>query len=553
MMHSISQYVFFRTHGAYAVVLVILFAICNCVWAQEATKPKRLEYIRSENLLNGDLPQGEAFVIFGSISEDVLKVVVAVKKISRNTNIGDSTLFKNKTTIKRVWQRPSVAEASDAAQFDVQIPRLVKNSDYAFRFTFTSKLDSVQLAALNQSLRITIQKFIEDEEKRTGALPDTSLARFLKRLNDTYATRYQDKNGNPVQLKLDELRKSIGTIYTNIWNICFEEQQTKTLSDDLKKSLRGGGVLSKAIKSFLTTKISASSKVNINSRLVVNKDVTAFTFGSFLNLVKIHVLDSLENYDKLYKDQLAFGREGLEPADSTNFFRYLNVVVAAFADSAIQDTLETPLFGKDQKSVLVNLKRITLPGIMEGKAKIPTYEREKRKAYDSTAYRTTEVYRSKAESVSIGSAPVLNYAERLPFYISADVGVSFIPILNETAPYIGINFYFASVDKDVSLLEYGGFFETFRERFSIMIGINLGEVRNEGENLEGVLGKKKIFLGAGYRLTDYLRFGAGVLTYQIQVPNPLVNKQELKGSPYLSVSVDIDAVATIKNLVSAIK
>jgi hypothetical protein len=100
---------------------------------------------------------------------------------------------------------------------------------------------------------------------------------------------------------------------------------------------------------------------------------------------------------------------------------------------------------------------------------------------------------------------------------------------------------------------YGSFIDTFWQRFSMMVGINLGEVNNQADSLSGVFGNKQLFLGAGLRLTEYLRLGGGVLVYKHQNPNPLIREEKLKGTPYLSLSVDIDAVATIRNMVSAIK
>ncbi len=178
---------------------------------------------------------------------------------------------------------------------------------------------------------------------------------------------------------------------------------------------------------------------------------------------------------------------------------------------------------------------------------------------DSTTAAIVNTYRREAR-VAVGKS-MLSFTNRLPFYVTLDVGLVWLPfVLDDTTPYAAINFYFSSVDKSVPLSEYAygnnawkRFWSTFPQRFSVSVGINLGKVQKENVTVEGLLGNKSIYLAAGLRLTDYLRASAGVLTYQLPDSNPLVERSELRASPLFALSIDVDILSTLRGMASSIR
>ena len=154
---------------------------------------------------------------------------------------------------------------------------------------------------------------------------------------------------------------------------------------------------------------------------------------------------------------------------------------------------------------------------------------------------------------SSASTDALSYKERAGWYLSFDVGV-LAPLLGESSatvtPYFGLNFYFAPVDKDVPLSVDGG----LSKRFSLVAGITLGEVADTSASITGTAwsdSSRALLLGAGLRVTDYVRAGAGALFVRQADPNPVVSRQRLRLAPFVSLSVDVDMIGLIQDAFSS--
>lgn len=149
--------------------------------------------------------------------------------------------------------------------------------------------------------------------------------------------------------------------------------------------------------------------------------------------------------------------------------------------------------------------------------------------------------------------------QRFPLYASADLGLAgtLIPIRDrdprlDIVAYFGVNLYFNAVDKDEPVRKNDEdkllFGRNFRRRFAVMGGFSVVRPRMNGDlGIAGILRNQVLLFGAGYRVLDYLRVGGGVMLYQQRSPNPLSDKTLLRTSPYISLSMDIDVIGTIRD------
>jgi hypothetical protein len=143
-----------------------------------------------------------------------------------------------------------------------------------------------------------------------------------------------------------------------------------------------------------------------------------------------------------------------------------------------------------------------------------------------------------------------SYTERAPFYVSADVGLM-MPVFRkqgtDIALYVGVNLYFEAVDKNVPLSVDGG----IGKRFSLMGGITLDKISDPPKSIEGVIGDQFLMGGVGFRLTDYLRLGGGVVFFDQRDPNPTVSQTSLRVAPYFALSLDSDVIGIVKDAIGS--
>jgi hypothetical protein len=139
-----------------------------------------------------------------------------------------------------------------------------------------------------------------------------------------------------------------------------------------------------------------------------------------------------------------------------------------------------------------------------------------------------------------------NFMTRQNNYISVDGGLVWAPELDEIVPYLGTNFYLRPVNKQAPLSTLGGFGATFTRRFAFTLALTGSSIADQsaaGVTRDDLFGNQSLLLGAGLRVTDSTRLGAGAIVFQRDDPSPLIADQELYASWYLTLSFDIDAVS----------
>ncbi len=171
---------------------------------------------------------------------------------------------------------------------------------------------------------------------------------------------------------------------------------------------------------------------------------------------------------------------------------------------------------------------------------------EESRGYKSFVQRMKAVER---RGVGASAEPAeASFAKRFEFYVSAEVGVA--PVwLSDTASigsYFGLNFYFAAIDKDERLRidDWSG--RDFLRRFSLTAGVTLTNPKTDPDlRIDGALSNRWLLVGAGLRMTEYIRLSAGTMIFT-QKSNPIDDQPDVRFAPYVGVSLDFDVLATVK-------
>lgn len=133
-------------------------------------------------------------------------------------------------------------------------------------------------------------------------------------------------------------------------------------------------------------------------------------------------------------------------------------------------------------------------------------------------------------------------------YIGIDFGVMVAPEISSTFVFEGVNFHLKPVNRHAKFSDLKGWDEQLKRiSFSFGVAQRVGDYNDTYENLVGV---GSPFVGVGYRLNRMIRINAGGLFYKSQDPNPIINETSVKGTYFLSASIDIklkDAIQIIGN------
>jgi len=139
------------------------------------------------------------------------------------------------------------------------------------------------------------------------------------------------------------------------------------------------------------------------------------------------------------------------------------------------------------------------------------------------------------------------FKTRASWYISPDIGLLYAPNLKEAFPYFGVNIYLRPVNRDVPL----GMKDSLGRRFALMIGITTRSLEEE-DRREDLIGSKSLVVGAGFRLTDFLRLSGGSLLYYKINSETEESQKKITASYFISLSLDWDIKSTIGMLGDAL-
>ena len=128
-------------------------------------------------------------------------------------------------------------------------------------------------------------------------------------------------------------------------------------------------------------------------------------------------------------------------------------------------------------------------------------------------------------------------------YISADGGLLYAGDLGHAALFVGSNIYLRPVNKDAPLSLKG----SFSRRFAFTVGVTVSSVADDNSRTRSDLfADSSLVLGAGIRVTQSIRVGAGAIVFKESDPNPLVTKKTAAATWYGSFSFDINVAKALQ-------
>lgn len=147
---------------------------------------------------------------------------------------------------------------------------------------------------------------------------------------------------------------------------------------------------------------------------------------------------------------------------------------------------------------------------------------------------------AREAGVLLQSNTLGSFKTQQSWYIAGDFGFLYGPEIEKSVPYLGTNIYFRPVNKAVPLSQKGG----FGRRFAVTLGLTVKSVADENpQTRSDLFNNNSLLLGAGLRLTDSARIGAGALIFEESNPSPLLSSESTTYSPYVSLSFDIDVLS----------
>jgi hypothetical protein len=159
--------------------------------------------------------------------------------------------------------------------------------------------------------------------------------------------------------------------------------------------------------------------------------------------------------------------------------------------------------------------------------------------------------RIEAEQVNVADGSSTgNFDTFQSYYVSADAGIVYAPQVDTGVTYVGANIYLRPVNRDAALSQLGSFRQTFTRRFALTLGLTVQSVADGGagspQTRDNLFGNQALLAGAGLRITDTIRLGAGALIFKEKDRNPLIGRFRVASTYYFTLSFDLNVAKAFK-------
>jgi hypothetical protein len=179
------------------------------------------------------------------------------------------------------------------------------------------------------------------------------------------------------------------------------------------------------------------------------------------------------------------------------------------------------------------------------------------KSYNVIADRLTSVIRS-VTSLSNHQSVQTDFKTRGKYYITTDLGMSYVCALKSFVPTAGINFSLAALNRNAKynfttlIKKTNNVFKAplgrkLLQNSSIILGVSIYSVENVSARYKNTWSDNSaapqniaLLTGVAFRVSDAVRISYGRLWMKDMGSNPLVSPRPLVGLGYVSVSLDLD-------------
>ncbi|MCG2616774.1 hypothetical protein LZZ85_20915 [Terrimonas sp. NA20] len=138
-------------------------------------------------------------------------------------------------------------------------------------------------------------------------------------------------------------------------------------------------------------------------------------------------------------------------------------------------------------------------------------------------------------------------------FIRSDLGLAYVWGIGRVNPYVGAQISLAPLNDSIPLRQYKGLGPILRSRISFLIGISVDGIAKDSVR-KGLIGNQALILGSGFKLWQWLKINSGFYLYYSQPKNPLhdANRYSFKGTPFLSISIDVRVQSLLNGIGNAI-
>ncbi|PKH49526.1 hypothetical protein CXF68_01950 [Tenacibaculum sp. Bg11-29] len=137
------------------------------------------------------------------------------------------------------------------------------------------------------------------------------------------------------------------------------------------------------------------------------------------------------------------------------------------------------------------------------------------------------------------TSEIFSFETRAKFRITPDFGYvsyGFQKDFNGFTPYIGFQIEFRYFDKSIPFKLIPN--KTIWHRLSFNTGITLASLKKD-EQREDLFDNKSLLMGFGFRLSNALRLTGGVILFNREDPNLLIDNKRLGATPFIGLSIDL--------------
>ena len=553
-----------RTPEMLALALILL------VWTQpahaQAKKPLEEKTIDLRSaILNETLPFDVPFIVTGAIDKSVTEVYARIAEVRPGEQgradlrcpAPESPAWRELQPWRAVVDLPVPTTTPEGnPNFRILFPRLRANGFYCVTFELgpETELTEAQLDAFRTRSRplidLAIREYAEADE-----IPVTATDALRQRLLEIVRTLSGVKTPKPEVGSIFDPRQTAAQVHDRFADllqpILIEQAGRRDMRRGLearKQPLADGarglrGQVAAIAKLRASRGLAPSDLEAWGQRAAAALDAAVQSLQQLNEPWEIGPVDVVANNFRLAQSELD---RGVDIVAATR--KEIVTPTATASDVSLMDALQTALTTNRSTLVPEVLLFLGGPPPADPDTGLRNRLRLRGAALDDVMGEFSNLARTQ---IDLMTTTVGSFDTRHGWYVSGDFGMAYGWDIDQVFAYIGTNIYFRPVNKDAPLQSFGNFAQSFTRRFSAMVGVTVaGDAEEEGRR-EAIIGDRLLVIGAGVRLTDSIRVAGGGLLFKAVDPSPLATQKDVKISPFISLSFDVDVVGTLGELGSA--